>query len=102
MESSPSLFADATIRLPERVVASVGGLLSAAAFLALDRPSRGYQDRVGGGVAPPVSAEYCVTSCDLGVFVDEAADPVSPQNPDICACGGRTLASGGICSNMAT
>jgi hypothetical protein len=46
---------------------------------------------------PPqcVSAEYCVTSCDLGVFVDEAAGPVSLQNPDTCACGGRTLASGG-------
>jgi hypothetical protein len=42
-----------------------------------------------------VGAEYCVTSCDLGVFVDKAAEPVSPQNPDTCACGGRTLASGG-------
>jgi hypothetical protein len=42
-----------------------------------------------------VSAEYCVTSCDLGVFVDEGAESVSPQNPDTCACGGRTLASGG-------
>jgi len=42
-----------------------------------------------------VGAEYCVTSCDLGVFVDQAAEPVPPQNPDTCACGGRTLASGG-------
>ena len=29
----------------------------------------------------PVGAEYCVTSCDLGVFVDQAAEPVPPQNP---------------------
>jgi hypothetical protein len=42
-----------------------------------------------------VSAEYVVTSCDLGVFVDQAAEPVPPQNPDTCAWGGRTLASGG-------
>jgi hypothetical protein len=42
-----------------------------------------------------VSAEYCVTLCDLGVFVDQAAEPVPPQNPDTRACGGRTLASGG-------
>ena len=42
-----------------------------------------------------MSAEYCVTSCDLGVFVDQAAEPVPPQNPDACACGGSTLASGG-------
>jgi hypothetical protein len=42
-----------------------------------------------------VRAEYCVTSCDLGVFVDEAAEPVTSQNPDTCARGGRTLASGG-------
>jgi len=30
----------------------------------------------------PVGAEYCVTSCDLRVFVDQAAEPVPPQNPD--------------------
>jgi hypothetical protein len=29
-----------------------------------------------------VGAEYCVTSCDLGIFVDHAAQPVPPQNPD--------------------
>jgi len=42
-----------------------------------------------------VGAEYCVTSCDLGIFVDQAAEPVPPQNPDTCACCGRVLASGG-------
>jgi hypothetical protein len=42
-----------------------------------------------------VGAEYCVTSCDLGVFVDQAAEAVAPQNPDTCASYGRILASGG-------
>ena len=32
---------------------------------------------------PVVGAENAVTSCDLGVFVDQAAEPVPPQNPDI-------------------
>ena len=30
-----------------------------------------------------VGAEYCVTSCDLGVFVDEAAEPIPPENARI-------------------
>ena len=30
-----------------------------------------------------VGAEYCVTSCDLGVFVDEAAEPIPPENAHI-------------------
>ena len=34
------------------------------------------------GSLRPVGAEYCVTSCDLGIFVDQAAEPVAPQNPD--------------------
>ena len=45
-----------------------------------------------------VGAEYCVTSCDLGVFVDEAAEPVPSENAHIrrgCGCigtsGGRVL-----------
>ena len=42
-----------------------------------------------------VGAEYCVTSCDLGVFVDQAAEPVPPQNPDTCLYRGRILAPGG-------
>jgi hypothetical protein len=43
----------------------------------------------------PVGAEYSVTLCDLGVFVDQAAEPVPPQNSDTCACCGRILAPGG-------
>jgi hypothetical protein len=42
-----------------------------------------------------VGAEYCVTSCGLGVFVDQAAEPAPPQNLDTCACCGRVRASGG-------
>jgi hypothetical protein len=42
-----------------------------------------------------VGAEFCVTSCHLGVFVDQAAEPVAPWNPDTCACGRRPLVSGG-------
>ena len=33
-------------------------------------------------VMQPVGVEYCVTSCDLGIFVDQAAESVPPQNPD--------------------
>jgi len=42
-----------------------------------------------------VGAEYRVTSCDLGIFVNQAAEPVPPQNPDTCDCCGWILASGG-------
>jgi hypothetical protein len=31
----------------------------------------------------PMGAEYCVTSCDLGVFVEEAAEPVSSNHLDV-------------------
>ena len=37
----------------------------------------GLLDRVGAG--------NCVTSCDLGIFMDQAAEPVPPQHPDIRA-----------------
>jgi hypothetical protein len=42
-----------------------------------------------------VGAEYCVTSCNLGIFVDQAAEPVPPQNPDTCSCRGWIPAPGG-------
>ena len=32
--------------------------------------------------AGPVGAENCVTSCDLGIFADQAAEPVPAQYPD--------------------
>jgi hypothetical protein len=31
----------------------------------------------------PVSAEYCVTLRDLGVFVEEAAEPVSSGDLEV-------------------
>ena len=34
------------------------------------------------GGAQRVGAEIYVTSCDLGIFVDQAAEPVSPQDSD--------------------
>jgi hypothetical protein len=40
----------------------------------------------------PVGAEYSVALCDLGIFVDQAAEPVPPQDPDILAHSGRRLA----------
>ena len=40
-------------------------------------------------------AEYSVTSRDLGVFMDQAAEPVSPQYPHIRAYCRRTRASSG-------
>jgi hypothetical protein len=39
-------------------------------------------EQLGVGLLGVVGAEYCVTSCDLGVFVDQAAEPVPPQDPD--------------------
>jgi hypothetical protein len=30
-----------------------------------------------------VGAEYCVTSRDLGVFVKQAAEPISSGDPDL-------------------
>jgi hypothetical protein len=30
-----------------------------------------------------VGVEYCITSCDLGVFVDEAAELIPPENAHI-------------------
>jgi hypothetical protein len=30
-----------------------------------------------------VGAEYCVASCDLGIFVEEAAEPVSSDDLDV-------------------
>ena len=30
----------------------------------------------------PVGAENHVTSCDLGIFVDQATEPVAPQHMD--------------------
>jgi len=32
---------------------------------------------------PPVGAENSVTLCDLGILVDQAAEPVSAENPDV-------------------
>ena len=43
----------------------------------------------------PVGAGNPVTLRDLGVFVDQAAEPVPSQDPDIRARDGRMLASGG-------
>jgi hypothetical protein len=42
-----------------------------------------------------VGAEYPVALCDLGIFLNQAAEPVSPQDADILAHSGRTLTSSG-------
>jgi hypothetical protein len=36
----------------------------------------------------PVGAENRVTLCDPGIFMDQAAEPVPAQNPDVCARSG--------------
>ena len=41
-----------------------------------------------------VCAENLVTSCDLHVFVDEAAEPVSSEGSDGCARTWRGAARG--------
>ena len=38
-----------------------------------------------------VGAEYPVTLCDLGIFVEQAAGPVPVQDPDIPIHSGRML-----------
>jgi hypothetical protein len=43
----------------------------------------------------PVGAENCVTSCDLGVFVDQAAEPVASEDPRARCGSGRTRPPGG-------
>jgi hypothetical protein len=43
----------------------------------------------------PVGAEYPVTLCDLGIFVDQAAEPVPAQDPDIRVRSGRMITPSG-------
>jgi hypothetical protein len=38
-----------------------------------------------GAQERPVGAENPVTLCDLGILADQAAEPVPPYNPDVCA-----------------
>ena len=42
----------------------------------------------------PVGAGNHVTSCDLGIFMDQAAEPVPTQNTHMCWFAGRMRASG--------
>jgi hypothetical protein len=42
-----------------------------------------------------MGARYCVTVCDLGILLDQAAEPVPPQNPGTCAFGRRILLPAG-------
>ena len=48
-------------------------------------------DAVGDFAAEHVGAEYPVTSRDLGIFVDQAAESVAPQDPGGRAHSGRML-----------
>jgi hypothetical protein len=52
-------------------------------YLAFDYLADAVDMTPGAGPVPPVGAEYCVTSCDLGVFVEEAAKPVSSDDLDV-------------------
>jgi hypothetical protein len=36
-----------------------------------------------------VGAEYCVISCDLGIFADQSAEPVPAHDPDARGPNGR-------------
>jgi hypothetical protein len=38
--------------------------------------------RVGFLSGLPMGADYWVTSCDLGIFVDEATESITPYNPN--------------------
>jgi hypothetical protein len=39
----------------------------------------------------PVGAENGVTSCDLRIFMDQATEPITAQNPDVGIRSGRNL-----------
>ena len=41
-----------------------------------------------------VGAENGVTSCDLRIFMDRAAEPVAAENPDVCPESGLMRAPG--------
>ena len=43
----------------------------------------------------PVGAEYPVALCDLGVFADQATEPIPSQDPDIRTYKGRMVTPGG-------
>lgn len=60
----------------------------AAARLGTARPP-GAKDRLAANLWVP---ENRVISCDLGIFVDQAADPHPAQNPDIGIHGRRMRA----------
>jgi hypothetical protein len=50
-----------------------------------------------GDAADRVGAEYSVTLCDLGIFVDQATEPVPSQDTDIRTLrGGRSRSAGGL------
>ena len=61
-------------------------LSSYAHFAAEEVLTRGVLERMLAGTQrhrrQPVGAENRVTSCNLHVFVDEAAEPISPERPD--------------------
>ena len=61
--------------------------------LALAQVRQHQQGLTAGGQAP-VGAENPVTSCDLHVLVDEAAEPVSSERPDGRAGTWRSAACG--------
>jgi hypothetical protein len=44
----------------------------------------------------PVAAENYVTSCDLGVFVDQAAESVPPEHTDTCTFRQGIRSPGGL------
>ena len=68
-------------------------------YLLLPNARRyGYQRRQLRAAPWPVGAENSVNSCDLRVFVDQAAEPIPPKDPGACAesrwmhaPGGRVL-----------
>ena len=57
------------------------------------RPARGFC--TARRENKPVGAEILSPSCDLGVFVDQAAEPVPPQNPDLSPGAWYAPRSGG-------
>src|SRR5215472_17743201 len=47
------------------------------------------------GRADPVGAENCVTVCDLGILMDQSAEPGAPQDPNSRAFCGLIGSPGG-------
>jgi hypothetical protein len=88
-----------SLRLRQLVCVGVPALVGLAGVILVAAAPEGPCVAVGlvaagpgdDGSAELVGAEYPVALRDLGIFADQATEPVPPQDPDIRVHNGRTL-----------